>query len=191
MLNFYLRYAWCSQYVDFDEIESYVELGSGSGKQAEVVAKLHPEVTLYLYDIPPQLYVAYEYLRAALPGRVAPFGGGMVREPGVINVLPAWDFAELEVSRNSLFWNAASFQEMEPDVVSNYLATVRKSGVGSVYLMEIMAGVQSGVERPTTSKVYEEALEGYKMLGIGPSLLCDGRSESGYSDAFWARESDG
>ncbi|EMM79683.1 sugar O-methyltransferase domain protein [Leptospira interrogans str. 2006001854] len=32
-----------------------------------------------------------------------------------------------------LFWNAASFQEMEPDVVSNYLTIVNESAKAIFY----------------------------------------------------------
>ena len=39
-----------------------MELGSGSGKQVEVVAKLHPNVCYFLFDMPPQLYLCEPFL---------------------------------------------------------------------------------------------------------------------------------
>ena len=71
MLNFYMRYAWACQFIDFDSIDSVVELGSGSGKQAEVWANLHPHLTLFLFDIPPQ----------------SPAGRQLAASPGVASLM--------------------------------------------------------------------------------------------------------
>ena len=41
-LDFYSRCAYVAKFLDFNEINTIVELGSGSGAQAELIAKLHP-----------------------------------------------------------------------------------------------------------------------------------------------------
>ncbi len=187
MLNFYMRYAWTAQFVDFASLSSVAELGSGSGKQAEVLAALYPDLTLYLFDIPPQLYVAHQYLRSVFPERVVPYGEAVSAEPGRINLLPAWTFPRLPDITPELFWNAASFQEMEPDVVANYLSIVQAAGPRSVYLFELMDGLPTGVREPTTVHHYADGLPGYTLASMEPSLLADGRPEPGYSDSYWRR----
>lgn len=52
-LNKYLNYAYCYRFVDFEAIESVAELGSGGGRQVEMLKKLHPRLTVYLFDIAP------------------------------------------------------------------------------------------------------------------------------------------
>ena len=58
-----MYYSYANQFVDFDNIETVVELGSGWGSQAEVWMQLNPDVRLFLFDISPTLYVAEQYLR--------------------------------------------------------------------------------------------------------------------------------
>jgi len=70
MLRYYIFYACCCKYVNFNSIESIMELGCGSGKQIEVIKKLHPKICFYLFDIPPQLYVCEQYLKAVFPNSV-------------------------------------------------------------------------------------------------------------------------
>ena len=36
MLAHYMHYAYCCRFIDFDAVQTIVELGSGCGKQAEV-----------------------------------------------------------------------------------------------------------------------------------------------------------
>ena len=187
MLNFYMRYAWVSRFVDFDSIGSIAELGSGSGKQAEVLAKLHPNLTLFLYDIPPQLYVAHQYLKAVFPDRLVQYGDDLNVESGSINLLPSWLFPDIKAIRPSLFWNAASFQEMEPDVVRNYLRTVDEAAPDHIYLMERMEGMPTGVDTATMLQDYVEGLPSYSLMPPDPSQLSNGQSEAGYSDSYWRR----
>jgi len=62
-LRFYMRYAYCAKFIDFDSINTVVELGPGSGVQAEVLKKLHPHLRILLFDLPTQLYVCEQYLK--------------------------------------------------------------------------------------------------------------------------------
>ena len=187
MLNFYMRYAWACQFIEFDSIDSIAELGSGSGKQAEVLANLYPDLTFFLYDIPPQLYVAHQYLKAVFPDRVVQYGDDLSLEKGSINLLPSWRFTDLRELHPSLFWNAASFQEMEPDVVRNYLGTVSEAAPDHIYLMERMEGMPTGVADATMLGDYKDALSNYSLVRVDPSLLANGRDELRYSDSYWHR----
>lgn len=56
-IYYYMQYAYCCQFMDFESIDKIVEIGSGSGKQIEIIKKLHPHIKFLVFDIPPQLYV--------------------------------------------------------------------------------------------------------------------------------------
>ena len=178
-----------------------VELGSGSGKQVEVIKKLHPTTRFLLFDIPPQLYVCEQYLKTVFPGQVVSY-----REtrdwsqladpkPGQICILPNWKFPQTASTECDLFWNAASFQEMEPDVVANYLKYVR-AAAKTVFLQEKMDGKElaltpgmHGVRKQTTLRDYEVGLEGFQRVDLSPCLLplLSQRYLYGYYDSFWRK----
>ena len=119
-LNFYCRYAYVSRFVDFDSAPVIVEVGPGSGKQAEMIKKAHPAATLVLFDLPTQLYVCNQYLTAVFAGcdEVVDYRAGRNLRSlseihrGKINILPYWKFPLVEGATYDLFWNAASLQEM-------------------------------------------------------------------------------
>ena len=92
-----------------------------------------------------------------------------------------------------LFWNSASFQEMEPDIVRHYLDLVNVQAE-SVFLMEALEGKEvarragsAGVLEPTTLSVYEDALENLRLRAVEPAWTPLGRLNfRGYSDTFWS-----
>jgi hypothetical protein len=91
-----------------------------------------------------------------------------------------------------LFWNSASFQEMEPEVVLNYLGPVNRRARG-VFLREVMEGWRVarrpgtyGVLTPTTLDHYTRALSNFHLVDLSASALPHGPS-SIYSDSFWER----
>jgi putative sugar O-methyltransferase len=55
-----------------------------------------------------------------------------------IFVFGNWKLPELKDFSYDLFWNSASFQEMEPDVVLNYLSYVNRQTKKYVFLNEMM-----------------------------------------------------
>jgi putative sugar O-methyltransferase len=63
-LRYFWQYLWLKQFVDFKRINAVMELGSGYGGQAEVLCKLHPHIKYVICDIPPQLYIAEQYLNS-------------------------------------------------------------------------------------------------------------------------------
>jgi putative sugar O-methyltransferase len=199
LLYYYIRYAYVARFIDLQSTRTIVELGSGAGKQAEVIHKLHPDVTLLLFDIPPQLYVCHQYLSAVFPGDVVDYRATRVLpaidalQPGRIYILGNWKFDLIADLPVDLFWNAASLQEMEPDVVAHYLRIV--NGVAqSAYLMEMMAGKEiaprpgrHGVLRPTTLEHYRQGLAALELRDTSDVLLPTADRMRGYSDSFWAR----
>ena len=199
VLYYYLRYVYCCNYIDFARTKVIVELGSGAGKQVEVIKKLHPDICFLLFDIPPQLYVCESYLDAVFPESIVSYKDTRNLESipdareGKIFIFGNWKFPILEKTKIDLFWNAASFQEMEPDVVANYLTYVNRQA-SFVFLQEAMSGKEvakrigeHGVLRQTTLEDYKNGLKDFELLDVSPSLSPVGRRGPGYSDSFWKR----
>jgi putative sugar O-methyltransferase len=198
ILYYYLRYVYCCNHIDFDNIKIIVELGSGSGKQIEVIKKLHPGISFLLFDIPPQLYVCEQYLKSVFPDSLVSYKDtrNMDSIPevkkGEIFILGNWKFPILEKVDIDLFWNAASFQEMEPDVVANYLSYINKQA-NAVFLQEAMGGKgvarkkgNHGVLKQSKLEDYKNGLTNFRLLDMSPCMLPIGKL-SGYSDSFWER----
>lgn len=198
ILYYYLKYVYCQSYLNFDDVEIMVELGCGSGKQVEVIKKLHPNSCFLLFDIPPQLYVCEQYLSAVFPGSVVSYQDtrNMDSLPGnkegKIFIFGNWKFPILNETQIDLFWNASSFQEMEPDVVMNYLSYINKQA-RAVFLEEMMGGKEvarkegsHGVLKQTTLEDYRSGLANFQLLNMSPCRSPLGMVP-GYSNSFWER----
>lgn len=158
-LNFYIRYSYVKQFFNFDNAV-IVEIGSGSGKQAELLLKAHPNSTILIFDNPPILYIANQYLKKVFPNNVIDY-----RETQSLNrltnttlkkgiyIFPTWKINICLDLKIDLFWNAASFQEMEPHIVDNYLSYIKHAKF--IYLMEAMYG-QDQASRPGEHGVLEK-----------------------------------
>ncbi len=198
ILSCYLQYAYCCNYIDFDGVKILVELGCGSGKQVEVIKKLHPDICFLLFDIPPQVYVCEQYLKSVFPGDVVSYRDTKQMDSvtdirgGRIFIFGNWKFPIIGQLRADLFWNSASFQEMEPDVVANYLKYINTQA-RAVYLREVMGGKEvaltrgsPGVLKQTKLEDYRKGLGNFKLHNISP-VLWPIRKRSGYSNSFWGR----
>ncbi|RZL45229.1 MAG: putative sugar O-methyltransferase [Pedobacter sp.] len=199
-LYYYLRYVYCYPFVDFDKINTLVELGSGAGKQTEVLKKLYPHLTIILFDIPPQLYVCERYLSTVFPDSVVSYKDTrdikslQNIEKGKIYILGTWQFPLLNDIKIDIFWNAASFQEMEPDVVANYLKPIDKQA-DLVFLQEEMGGKEVahkegkfGVLKKTTLNDYKKSLSNFELVDLAPTLMPTGGNLPKSSDSFWRRK---
>jgi len=144
-LSYYVQYAYCCKYMNFNSINTIMELGSGAGKQTEVLKKLYPNMTFYLFDIPPQLYVCEKYLSKVFPDDVITYEEtrNLKKIPedhkGKIFIFGSWKIADLDFNCD-LFWNSMSFQEMEPEIVLNYLNYINGLTRKYVFLNEVMNG---------------------------------------------------
>jgi len=144
----------CSMLVDtFDNIEFkdgmiFCEIGPGLGRNIEILARLYRHATFVIFDIPPQLYVANQYLCSVFGDRVISYENAVKVDPrnvedpikGKIVMLPSWKMPEWSAVKLDIFWNSASFQEMEPNVVENYLSLVREMDPGYVYINSLPGG---------------------------------------------------
>jgi len=152
------------------------ELGAGLGRNLEVLAHLFPRATLLLFDIPPQLYVANQYLSSVFGERVVTYDDGLKLTPagavpacarGRIVMSPSWrlpDWADVPVN---LFWNSASFQEMEPDVVRNYLGLVARSRAQWIYINALPGGNYWGGARSGGGGTLKPVLDRYYADALG------------------------
>ncbi len=196
-LNYYMQYAYCCQFIAFEQIGLIAELGPGSGKQVEVIKKLHPHITFLLFDLGPQLYVCEQYLKSVFPNEVISYIETReleqisVVEKGKIYMFGAYKFPFLSGIKADLFWNSASFQEMEPSIVENYLGYVRETA-SNVYLRQRFGGHSEG-EKSVLKKVtfmhYIKCLHSLEMADISRTE-CVGYSDlvyNDYYDAFWQK----
>jgi putative sugar O-methyltransferase len=200
MLYYYQRYVYAQRFIDFNKVEVLAELGSGSGKSIEVLKKFYPHITFVLFDISPQLYVCEQWLKAVFPGDVVSYRECREMksldnlQKGKIYVFGAWHFPLLSQRKVDLFWNCASFQEMEPDVVANYLSYVNESA-DKVFLLEKMNGKElaktegeKGVIEPVTIEHYRKGLPAFRILDKQEALHPDGSPMwQGYEESVWVR----
>jgi putative sugar O-methyltransferase len=196
-LDYYLSYAYCARFCDFEGVESIAELGSGGGKQIELLKKLHPHLTIFAFDIPPQLYVCEQYLKAVFPEAVVSYREA--RELSTLGDVPRGSIVILGsrqfplISQGvDLFWNAASFQEMEPPIVANYLGFV-DAHAGAAFLQQVEHGHQIaatpgalGVLEQTTFEHYRKGLPSLELLDVSAVRRATGREEQ-YANGFWTR----
>jgi putative sugar O-methyltransferase len=203
-LSHYLRYAFVAEHLDLRNVDVVVELGSGSGAQVEVLKQLHPHLSLVLLDLAPQLYVAERYLCAVYPDAAVPYdetrrADALRTEPGRIYFAGNHRIGDVAPHGRTLFWNAASFGEMEPAVVANYAELV--SPIADwLYLCQCFTGkeraregVKGGVLEPVVWSHYVAAFAAHQAVARRPSHtgfapLVEG--SCAYEDTFWVRNDD-
>jgi len=190
MFFYYITFAYCSRFVDFNNIHSIMEIGGGDGKQTELIKKLYPHITFYLLDIPPQLYVAEQYLSSVFPGSVVSYRETrkMDKIPntlGKIFIMPTSKISA--VLGYDLFLNQQSFQEMEPDIVLNYLKHINKQSK-YVFLSNTLKGKETakkigshGVLKKTTLSHYMHGLDNFEMVNMESQIRLPGLSKIKYS----------
>jgi putative sugar O-methyltransferase len=199
LLDSYVHYAYCCKYLDFNTIDTIMEIGAGAGKQIEVIKKLHPDITFYVFEIPPQLYVCEQYLSALFPDSVISYRQTRTmkevpeEQAGKIFIFGNWKISQLAGITYDLFWNSASFQEMEPNIVTNYLGYVNQQTKKYAYLFEMMEGQQratsegsQGVLEPTTFEHYKVGLKDFELQDKSKGVVS--KESRDYSSSFWRRK---
>jgi putative sugar O-methyltransferase len=198
IIDYYIRYVYCSKFINFDDIKVIVELGSGSCKLTEVIKKLHPHITFLLFDISPQLYVGESYLKEVFKDDVVSFRETREMskipelEQGKIYFFGSWQIPFLKDFKYDIFFNLTSFQEMEPNVVANYISFINGNSK-YVYLHSKMDGKEIAVEKggfgvleQTTLKDFTKGFSKYKMIDIEDSKKETGEYKwMGHKDSFW------
>jgi putative sugar O-methyltransferase len=161
-----------------DDIHTVLEIGGGFGTLGEIFAKSNVNNFRYIdVDIPPTLFVAENYLRAALPHKnVSGYldtknsDALKISELPDISVLASWQLPKLQ-GNVDLFVNFISFQEMEPHIVKNYFSHVDRLQSKWILLRNMREGKQVkkntqdlGVEQPILSDDYISMLPNYQLV---------------------------
>jgi len=200
-LTFYIRYCCAHQYINLKGDEIIVELGSGSGHQVEILKKLYPNITILCFDLPGQLFLCEQYLKKALtPGQVVSstetidFTDLKMLEKGKVYMFGNWLFPILKNFNFDVFWNAASFGEMEPEIVKNYVDIIQ-GNCKWIYLLQAEKGKEStatsGVKTPIDFNFYSKLLERYDLKGKEIAYEAHRRvaQSGGYFQGVWSMKS--
>ena len=181
----YLNYALCmaalSRHVEAPP-RRFLEIGGGFGSLGEFLLTRDPEAVYVNVDIPPLLTVASWYLRELFGGRVAVYDSG-VPSSGPLElagsaVMPNYRLSDI-TAEFDVFVNSYSFQEMEPDVVENYVDLVVARGITWAVSLNSRLGKklhskeEPGVLDPVTSSRIIEMFErrGFELVATYDSPL--------------------
>jgi len=196
-LNFYIRYCFANKYLNFNGSETIVELGSGSGHQIEVLKKLFPDMTILCFDMPAQLYLCQLFLCNSLGEK------NVVKieethnwvdlskvEKGKVHFLGNWQIPLIKNFKHDVFWNAASFGEMEPHIVENYMSYVLGEAENIFCLQARNGKEQSGitqVKSKSTFEDYDKVFMNYKLVGEEDAYYANKRMSmsGGYFQGVW------
>ena len=200
-LNFYLRYCFAQEYIKLKGDEIIIELGSGSGYQTEILKKLYPNSTILCFDLPAQLYLCEQYLTGVF-GKDAVVSSEKNLsisnlsqiEKGKIHFFGNWQMPLVQDFKFDVFWNAASFGEMEPHIVANYLSYVTGEA-DYIYLMQARHGKEStassGVAQPIRLEDYDAMLQKtHQLLDESDVYEANRRmtKTGGYFQGIWHRK---
>ena len=154
-----------------------LEIGGGFGSLGEILAKTGPRDLKYIgIDIPPVVFIAEWYL-SQIFGNENVDSLESTNEQSEIRISELKKFSTLcsfqienLVGEIDLFVNYISFQEMEPEVVKNYLKKVTQLKPKYLLLRNMREGKnrqfdnEIGVENPITSKDYSQYLTTYSLI---------------------------
>ena len=159
---------------EFPKDGTLVEIGPGIGRNTEFFATAYPDATIILFDIVPQIYVLNQYLKKRFPERFISYEQTRSVElkkissyKGKILLFPTWDIPNFKKLKIDYFWNSASFQEMEPFIVKNYLEIIKSMSPDYIYLNQLPTGnywgenpsENGGTKEPVTESLYQKGLE--------------------------------
>jgi putative sugar O-methyltransferase len=116
----------------FSDVSSILEIGGGFGAHVHCLIENYPKLRKIVYlDIPPNLYIGTQYLRAFYGAAVVDYR--QTRERSVIGfsdndaleilAIAPWQIERLRLSIDVLY-NAHSFVEMPAHVIANYARQV-------------------------------------------------------------------
>ena len=131
-LSYLILLAALSNHVDAPP-KSFLEIGGGFGVLGEIVLARDPSARYVDIDIPPLITVASYYLTELFGTDRVRIYDSSVPDSGPIDVPQSGVFPSSRIEDVQgdfeVFVNSFSFQEMEPDVVDNYINAVCAKGV--------------------------------------------------------------
>ncbi|WP_108944058.1 putative sugar O-methyltransferase [Shewanella halifaxensis] len=180
-LNYLMGINFLKQYLNGEAIRNVLEIGGGFGTLGEILLSTSANDCFYLnVDIPPTCIFSSYYLKEVVGHNlVADYSDSKklnslniskMRETLKAMVICPWQLEEVE-GEIDLFVNFISFQEMEPDIVENYLSEVDRLKSRFVLLRNLREGKQIstspnhlGVKTPITGENYDQFLPNYDLL---------------------------
>jgi putative sugar O-methyltransferase len=182
-LNYLLCLAALSRHVDAPP-RRFLEIGGGFGVLGEIVMSRDPEARYVNLDLPPLMTVSSYYLNRLFDGRVALYDHAIADTGPLVSwssgCLPNWRIGDI-AGDFDVFFNAFSFQEMEPEVVAHYISKVAAMRVPYALSLNSRRGKPRarkgqaiGVVDPVTSGRIVSMFEdhGYELLArYGNPLL--------------------
>ena len=175
-LNYLMGLAALGKFTPLRNLKNILEIGGGFGTLGEIVNQLWCPQSKYLnLDIPPICNIAEYYLQNVCHDfygidellAIENIRFSSLRK---INVSSNWKIEDIS-GEIDLFVNMISFQEMERDVVINYLHFIKNLKPKFLLFRHILEGKQKktiknsiGVIEPTTPDIYKDNLANYKLL---------------------------
>ena len=175
-LNEVLQILFIEKHTKLQDIDSVVEIGSGMGLTATTFLQVNPKIKYFLIDIPPALYIAQKYLIANNYKVLTYEELKRMENKDLKNInlknynavcLAPWMMNSIKNLNFDMFINIASFQEMGPEIVQNYINTLSPKINKIIYLHNENDGKGLGEERKfgvlkqTTRKDYINFLSPY------------------------------
>lgn len=176
-LNYLTGLSFLKQHLAGEVPITVLEIGGGFGTLGEIWSQAGVENWKYIdIDIPPTQCVADFYLKSVLgEDQVTGFNEFAATQSIHIDqlkpasVLCSWQIEQL-VGEVDLFVNFISFQEMEPDVVQNYLHHVDRLKSRWILMRNMREGKQIqkeghvGVKTPIQTNDYIQMLPNYRLV---------------------------
>ena len=160
---------------NIEEIKTVLEIGGGFGSLGEILNGTKGLKYIDV-DIPPISFIAWKYLNNIYSEKnIEPYVHKkekiIIEELKPCSVFNSWDIEKLEGSID-LFVNFISFQEMEPDIVQNYLMHVKRLNPKWILLRNMREGKnkkqksgQISVETPIRKNDYINMIQDkYSMI---------------------------
>lgn len=190
-LNYLRGLVFFKRVVPDADVRRVLEIGGGYGTLGEILLQGN-DVTYVDVDIPPVGFVAGWYLQQVFGrDRVAAYDETRDRQSIDLDtldrsaVLAPWQLPQV-TGQVDLFVNFISFQEMEREVVENYVAHVERLGARWVLLRNSMAGKpvgkpgELGVRQPVKRADYLDMFSGSYDLVASDFRLFGHRQPDGF-----------
>jgi len=129
-LNEISQILFIENHIEYKDIDSVIEIGSGLGLKADITLKINPKLKYYLIEMPPILYIAQKYL-IANNYRVLTYEE--IKNKNIKNIkdinindydavcLAPWMMDILKDVKFDMLINDHSFTRLEPKIVQKYL----------------------------------------------------------------------
>lgn len=151
LLRFYLLYAQSCKIIDWDNIDSMVEIGGGFGMQSEIIKRLHPHIENIMLDLPQQGKMQGRYLKATLPN---------------FDKVKIIQTDELGEQNFDVLWNSMSFERMNTKFVHDYLEDANTNAKKFVCLHNTMKVID---EFGYSKQNYIDSLSNFDLIYDEPS----------------------